>query len=195
MQPGISTRGKQEWRMTLCSYGMAFAPRHQVHLWSVASLAHLRWAHRLGCYLAGLFGRVRVGLAPGPPLNYKLRLLCLGWDLLGYLFPYQLKASRRRDYQASGCGAIGVHRGAAAAAAIQGAVGRIRPHLPNRPNRPRMAKGKGRYPCMGEVGFRVPAENAPATSEHRGTAPAASDDALQLNRPRLRSGLNGRADR
>jgi len=48
---------------------------------------------------------------------------------------------------------------------------------------------------MGEVGFRVPAENVPATSEHRDTAPAASDDALQLTRPRLRSGLIGRADR
>ena len=57
--------------MTLCGYGMAFAPRHQVHLWSVASLAHLRWAHRLGCSLAGLFGKGegRVGSRTSPQLQ------------------------------------------------------------------------------------------------------------------------------
>jgi hypothetical protein len=48
LQPGGSTCRNQMWRMALCSYGMAFAPRHQVQLLCVASLAHLRWAHRLG---------------------------------------------------------------------------------------------------------------------------------------------------
>jgi hypothetical protein len=48
LQPGVSTRGKQKWRIALCCYGMAFAPRHQVHLLCVASLVHLRCAHRLG---------------------------------------------------------------------------------------------------------------------------------------------------
>lgn len=48
MQPGVSTRGKQSWRIALCSYGMTLAPRHRVHLLCVASLAHLRCAHRLG---------------------------------------------------------------------------------------------------------------------------------------------------
>jgi hypothetical protein len=87
LQPGGSTRGNQKWRMALCGYGMAFAPRHQVQLLCVASLAHLRCAHRLGCSLAGLCWRVRVGLAPGPPLNHKLRLLVDGGGLWRFLFP------------------------------------------------------------------------------------------------------------
>jgi hypothetical protein len=32
MQPGVSTRGKQNWRLALCVYGMTFALRHRVHL-------------------------------------------------------------------------------------------------------------------------------------------------------------------
>ena len=48
MQPGGSTRGKQNWRIALCGYGMTLAPRHRVHRLCVASLAHLRFAHRLG---------------------------------------------------------------------------------------------------------------------------------------------------
>ena len=32
MQPGESTRGKQNWRIALCGYGMTLAPRHRVHL-------------------------------------------------------------------------------------------------------------------------------------------------------------------
>ena len=48
MQPGVSTRGKQNWRIALCVYGMTLALRHRVHLLCVASLAHLRCAHRLG---------------------------------------------------------------------------------------------------------------------------------------------------
>jgi hypothetical protein len=31
LQPGISTRRKQKWRMALCGYGMRLALRHQVH--------------------------------------------------------------------------------------------------------------------------------------------------------------------
>jgi hypothetical protein len=46
MQPGVSTRGNQNWRLALCGNGKAFAPRHHVHLLCVASLAHLRWTHR-----------------------------------------------------------------------------------------------------------------------------------------------------
>ena len=30
--PGVSPRGKQNWRLALCSYGMTLAPRHRVHL-------------------------------------------------------------------------------------------------------------------------------------------------------------------
>ena len=30
-QPGVSTRGKQNWRIALCGYGMTLAPRHRVH--------------------------------------------------------------------------------------------------------------------------------------------------------------------
>jgi hypothetical protein len=48
MQPGGSTRGKQNWRIAFCGYGMTLAPRHRVHLVCVASLVHLRCAHRLG---------------------------------------------------------------------------------------------------------------------------------------------------
>jgi len=48
MQPEVSTRGKQNWRIALCCYGMTFTPRHRFHLLCVASLVHLRSAHRLG---------------------------------------------------------------------------------------------------------------------------------------------------
>ena len=50
MQPEVSTRGKQNWRIALCCYGMTLAPRHRVHRLCVASLAHLRCAHRLGVF-------------------------------------------------------------------------------------------------------------------------------------------------
>ena len=42
MQPGVSTRRKQNWHIALCNYGMTFAQRHRVHLLCVASLAHFR---------------------------------------------------------------------------------------------------------------------------------------------------------
>jgi hypothetical protein len=48
MQPKIEERGNQKWHMALCCYGMTLAPRHRVHRLCVASLAHLRCAHRLG---------------------------------------------------------------------------------------------------------------------------------------------------
>jgi hypothetical protein len=48
MQPGGSTRGKLNWRISPCGYGMTLAPCHQVHLLCVALFAHLRCAHRLG---------------------------------------------------------------------------------------------------------------------------------------------------
>jgi hypothetical protein len=93
MQPGDSTRGKQNWRLALCGYGMTLAPRHRVHLLCVASLAHLRCAHRLGCSLAGLWWRARVGLAPGPPLKFKLRRFSADGGPLECLFPYLQKPS------------------------------------------------------------------------------------------------------
>jgi hypothetical protein len=31
IQPKIEECGKQKWRIALCSYGVAFAPRHRVH--------------------------------------------------------------------------------------------------------------------------------------------------------------------
>jgi hypothetical protein len=101
MQPGVSTRGKQNWRIALCGYGMTLALRHRVHLLCVASLAHLRCAHRLGCSLAGLCWRVRVGLAPGPPLKFKVRLFSGGGGPLECLFPYHQKPSQRNASQAS----------------------------------------------------------------------------------------------
>jgi hypothetical protein len=76
MQPEVSTRGKQNWRLALCCYGMTFAPRHRVHRMCVASLAHLCNAHRLGCSLAGLWWRVRVGLAPGASHQVQNTPLC-----------------------------------------------------------------------------------------------------------------------
>ncbi len=85
MQPGVSTRGKQNWSIALCGYGMTLAPRHRVHLLCVASLAYLRWAHRLGCSLAGLCRRMRVGLATGPPC--ELGLLAREGKSLQFLFP------------------------------------------------------------------------------------------------------------
>jgi hypothetical protein len=48
LQPEVSTRRKQSWHIALCAYGLTLAPRHRVHLVCVASLAHLRRAHRLG---------------------------------------------------------------------------------------------------------------------------------------------------
>jgi hypothetical protein len=76
LQPGVSTRGKQNWPIALCCYGMTLAQRHRVHRLCVASLAHLhcsqlRCMHRLGCSLAGLWWRVRVGMAPGPTLRNR----------------------------------------------------------------------------------------------------------------------------
>ena len=94
MQPKIEERGNQKWRLALCCYRMAFAPRHRVHRLCVASLAHLRCAHRLGCSLAGLCWRVRVGLAPGPPLNFKVRPFSAGGGPLECLFPYLQKPSQ-----------------------------------------------------------------------------------------------------
>jgi hypothetical protein len=100
MQPEVSTRGKQNWRIALCNYGMTFAQRHRVHLLCVASLAHLRCAHRLGCSLAGLWWRVRVGLAPGPPLNFKVRPFSAGGGPLECLFPYHQKPGQRNASEA-----------------------------------------------------------------------------------------------
>ena len=99
--PGVSTRGNQNWRIALCGYGMTLALRHRVHLLCVASLAHLRCAHRLGCSLAGLCWRVGPWLASGPPLKFKVRPFSAGGGLLECLFPYLQKPSERNDSQAS----------------------------------------------------------------------------------------------
>ncbi len=81
----------------------------------VASLAHLRCGHRLGRSLAGLFGRVRVGLAPGPPLNFKVRFFSSGGGPLECLFPYHQKPSQRNASEtlpssSGGCSAHGPMR-------------------------------------------------------------------------------------
>ena len=101
MQPGGSTRGKQNWHIALCGYGMTLALRHRVHRLCVASLAHLRCAHRLGGSLAGLCWRARVGLAPGPPLKFKLRRFSGGGGPLECLFPYHQEPSQRSASQAT----------------------------------------------------------------------------------------------
>ena len=100
MQLGVSTGGKQNWRIALCGYGMTLAPRHRIHLVCVASLAHLRCVHRLGCCLAGLCWKAGPGLAPGPPLKFKVRLFSGGAGSLECLFPYLQKPSQRRASQA-----------------------------------------------------------------------------------------------
>ena len=81
----------------------------------VASLAHLRCAHRLRCSLAGLWWRVRVGLAPGPPLNFKVRPFSAGGGPLECLFPYlekpsQCNAPSRPPSPRGGCGTGGLMR-------------------------------------------------------------------------------------
>jgi hypothetical protein len=50
--------------------------------------SHLLYVHRLGGSLAGLFWRVRVGLATGPPLNFKVGRFSGGGGFRQYLFPY-----------------------------------------------------------------------------------------------------------
>ena len=115
MQPRIKELGKQSWRIALCGYGMTLAPRHRVHRLCVASLAHLRCAHRLGCSLAGLWWRVRVGLAPGPPLKFKVRPFSGGGCPLEFLLPYLQKPSQRNAFEAlpsssEVCGADGSMR-------------------------------------------------------------------------------------
>jgi hypothetical protein len=92
MQPGGSTGWKQNWRMARCQHGKAFAPRHPCHVWTDAYRAHLLVAHRLGWCLAGFSWRVRVGLNPWPPLNFKLGHRHAMGGAGGYLFPYLLPA-------------------------------------------------------------------------------------------------------
>ncbi len=48
MQPRVEERGKQNWHIALCSYGMTLAPRHRDGWLLIAFRAHLRCAHRLG---------------------------------------------------------------------------------------------------------------------------------------------------
>ena len=100
MQPGVSTRGKQNWRIALCGYGLTFTQRQRVH-GSGFIQSHLRCAHRLGCSLAGLCWRVGPGLASGPPLKFKVRPFSSGGGPLECLFPYHQKPSQRNASQAS----------------------------------------------------------------------------------------------
>jgi hypothetical protein len=100
-EPKIEERGKENWPIALCGYGKTHALRHRVQLLCVASLLHLGCAHRLGSPLAGLSWRVRVGLAPGPPLKFKLRRFSGSGGFREYLFPYQPKPTQRRDSQAT----------------------------------------------------------------------------------------------
>ena len=84
----VSTRRNQTWQMAHCNYGMAIATCHHVDRWFHASWAYLRFGHRLQCSLAGLCWRVRVGLATGPPLNFKVALFSGDGVRLECLFPY-----------------------------------------------------------------------------------------------------------
>ena len=47
MQPEVSTRGKQNWRIALCGYGLTFTQRKRVYLSWLVQL-HLLCVHRLG---------------------------------------------------------------------------------------------------------------------------------------------------
>jgi hypothetical protein len=80
MQPGFLTRGNQNWRIALCCYGMTFTPRHRVHLLCVASLVHLRSAHRLGDLWPDSLGGRGSGWLPGLPSssNYAFLLVVVG---------------------------------------------------------------------------------------------------------------------
>jgi hypothetical protein len=150
MQPKSSERGKQSWRIALCGYGMTFAPRHQVHLLCVASLAHLRRAHRLGRSLAGLCWRVRVGLAPGPSLNHKLRLPNSGGGWRRYLFPYPLNPSHRNAFQETSSASV---LGAAVGAAASSVSMRWLHGLADGPqaSEPSVAWVTGRWPVLTQI--------------------------------------------
>jgi hypothetical protein len=77
MQPEVSTRGKQNWRIALCSYGMTFAPRHHVHL--CVSNRLCTSAVRTGSVLPGrtlLEGEGRVGSRASSQLQ---RTLLFSW--------------------------------------------------------------------------------------------------------------------
>jgi hypothetical protein len=87
--------------MAHCNYAMTIATCHHVYRWFHASWAHLRFGHRLKCSLAGLSWRARVGLATGPPLNFKVPRFSGDTGLRECLFPYPLEPSQRRNSQVS----------------------------------------------------------------------------------------------
>ena len=69
--------------------------------------------HRLGRSLAGLCWRVRVGLATGPPLKFKVRPFSAGGGPLECLFPYlenpvSAMLIRRSPTPRGGCGTGGL---------------------------------------------------------------------------------------
>ncbi len=80
MQPGVSTREEQNWRIALCGYGMTLAPRHQVHLVCVSH----RWRTSVVRTGSGdpwpdsVGGEGRVGSHPFPQLQ-RTPLLIWRW--------------------------------------------------------------------------------------------------------------------
>jgi hypothetical protein len=82
---GIEERRTQEWHIALCGYGLTFTLRQRGH-WTWFDPFHLPCC--TGSDRPGRTRlRVRVGLATGPPLNFKVRLLVSSGGLLEYLFP------------------------------------------------------------------------------------------------------------
>ena len=76
LQPGVSTRGKQNWHLALCCYGMTLAPRHRVHRLCVASCVSHRWRTSAVCTGSGVAwpdsaGGRGSGWLPGLPSSSK----------------------------------------------------------------------------------------------------------------------------
>jgi hypothetical protein len=70
---------------------MAFSSHHQVPLLCVTSLEHLSCAHRIRYSVASHFWIVRIGMATGSLLNFKLRFLSAGNGWLNFLITYLLQ--------------------------------------------------------------------------------------------------------
>ena len=71
--------------MWLNTYGVAYSPRHRG---DVQQQLHLLGVHRLWRTPGRTLLEGKAGLAPRPPLNFKLRLPAVGERLTEYLFPY-----------------------------------------------------------------------------------------------------------
>jgi len=128
--------------------------------------SHLRDAHRLGCSLAGLFGRVRVGWAPGPPLNFKVGLLGADGGPRRFLFPYFLKAEAVVGLAADDPAALAQFYGALLGVAPQ-------PRQQGRRSRP-WRPGHGRSPAAGRRTWQH--RGSPIHDGGKGASGAAGSD-------------------